>query len=242
MIKLVTVLKRRATMARQEFGDRWLNVHAPIAARFPGLRGYVLSFSVAKGEPSADGVAQLWFDDRASAQAAYSSDIGRNGSNDARRNLSRRDHLLVSERWIGEPEACTGHVYKLMVGVKRLEGHDRATFLGAVDDLAAGNLLDGLSARAVRVCLDEMGQQLNSGVDGNLTLFKGEAIFDAALEAWYPDAASLRDAETAFPQSEAGRRLAGLSKFTELFILSENVVLAPPESVQPAKLLASVSS
>src|SRR5262245_16230622 len=99
MIKLVTLLKRGPHLTREEFGKRWLGIHAPLAAQFSNLRGYILGLSVEDGEPRADGVAQLWFDDRSACQTSYASDIGRRGSADASAHLSRRQHLLVSEFW-----------------------------------------------------------------------------------------------------------------------------------------------
>ncbi len=237
MIKLVTVLKRREGMTRPEFETRWLGIHAPIAAEFPKLRGYVLSFSIEEGEPSADGVAQLWFDDRRSAQWSYATDIGRNGSNDAKQYLGRRDHLLVSERWIERPSDGAARPFKLLVGIKRPGGESRAGFvarMAAADDAALRAALD---AAAVRLCVDEAGQQLNSGVSGALDLFESEACFDAMLEAWYPDADALRRAAGRLEGSDALAALvAGGSR--ETILLNENIVVAPPEHVQPAALLA----
>lgn len=224
-------------MTRKEFEDRWLNVHAPIAADFPDLRGYVLSFSVEEGEPEADGVAQLWFDNRNSVQQSYASEIGREGSSDARQYLARRDHLLVSERWIGRPEASAGFNYKLMIGLKRAVDTKRDKFLASMATLDAAMLRDSLNAQTVRVCVDEEGKQLNSGVDGELSLFESEAVFDALIEAWYHDLETLQLAQRRFQGSEPAKRLVMLTSAHETFQLFENVVVAPPEQVQPAALL-----
>ena len=241
MIKLVTLLKRLDGMTRKEFEWRWLNVHAPIAAVFPGLRGYVLSFSTMPGEPQADGVAQLWFDDRSGAQRSYASKIGRNGSDDASRHLSRRDHLLVSERWIGMPRDGDARGYKFMLGLKRPDGQSRADFVAMLESLDADMLCEGLSSNIIRVCMDEAGQQLNSGVDGHLELFEKDAIFDGLIEAWYADAQELDDAAERFGQSDASALLNGASASREAFRLKENVIVTPPEDVQPARLLAGIN-
>ncbi|MFN0263172.1 EthD family reductase [Tepidamorphus sp. 3E244] len=240
MIKLVTVLKRRSDMTRREFEHRWLHVHAPIAAVFPNLRGYVLSFSIEDGEPQADGVAQLWFDDREAVQTSYASQIGREGSNDAREYLARRDHLMVSEEWAGPADDSAGFAYKMMLGLKRPDGRSRAQFVADMQALDHDTLQQGFATPTVRVCVDEQGKQLNSGVDGALDLFEAEAVFDALVEAWYPDAQAMRSAAGAFEQSQANAALAGLSSARETFLLHENVVVAPPELVQPAHLLDAI--
>lgn len=233
MIKLVTLLKRRAGMTRAEFERRWLEVHAPIAAEFPGLRGYVLSFSILDGEPDADGVAQLWFDDRRSAQSSYASDIGRNGSDDARQYLARRDHLLVSERWIAGPTTLGQSAYRLMIGLKRAEGQARMAFIERLLEAQVCEALCGLlGSPTVRLCVDEAGQQLSSGVTGALDLFESEAVFDALLEAWFESADDLqRAADRAMPQLD--NALPGAIGKSELFLLKENVIVAPPSSVEP---------
>lgn len=240
MIKLVTMLKRGAGLTRPQFEDRWLRVHAPIAAQFPGLRGYVLSFSVENGEPGADGVAQLWFDDRASAQRSYASETGRNGSQDASRHLSRRDHLLVSEVWLGTPPDGAAQVFKLMYGIKRRAGQDRAAFIDSMRSLPADRLREALGSGIARLCVDEAGQQLNSGTDGRLELFDAEAAFDAMLEAWYPDARGLNEAAERFAGGDVASHLAQMSDRRELFLLEENVIVAPPEIVQPRSLLSGM--
>ncbi len=67
MLKLVSVLNRRTDLAVEAFQDHWLNNHAALVARLPGLRRYVQSHTLLsgyrKGEPAADGIAELWFDD-----------------------------------------------------------------------------------------------------------------------------------------------------------------------------------
>ncbi|MEO8668375.1 MAG: EthD family reductase [Bauldia sp.] len=51
------------------FGKHWREVHGPLAARLPNLRGYVQNHIVARGKSGGipihriDGISQLWFDD-----------------------------------------------------------------------------------------------------------------------------------------------------------------------------------
>lgn len=51
------------------FSRHWREVHGPLAAKVPNLRGYVQNHVVARGDTPAsdlhriDGISQLWFDD-----------------------------------------------------------------------------------------------------------------------------------------------------------------------------------
>lgn len=225
MIKLVTLLKRGPALTRDGFAARWLTVHAPMAARFPGLRGYTLGISVAPGEPRADGAAQLWFDDRAAAQRSYASDIGREGSADASSHLSRRDHLLASERWLSPVPDEPLPPYKLMVGVKRPAGQARRAF---VEDWAR---LDGAEAaaacgtRLLRACVDDAGRLLNSGTAGTLDLRDGEAALDGLLEAWFETEPALLDGAARLRASAFGKGLTDGAGAAETFLLREHVIV-----------------
>jgi uncharacterized protein (TIGR02118 family) len=73
MIKVVSVLQRKAGMDVDEFQHYWLHQHAIIVAHLPGLRRYVQSHTLLggyrKGQPAADGLAELWFDDSQALRA-----------------------------------------------------------------------------------------------------------------------------------------------------------------------------
>jgi uncharacterized protein (TIGR02118 family) len=77
MIKLVYCIHRKAGMSEEEFFRYWKDVHGPIGARIPGLRRLVQSHATPRGRevgpPGFDGMAELWFDDLASLQAARRS-------------------------------------------------------------------------------------------------------------------------------------------------------------------------
>jgi len=83
MIKQTALLTRKAGMSREEFLRVWVDEHAPapMALGVPGLRRYVLQLIV--DEPtrpdipstgvSADGIAELWFDDEAQMKQVLAS-------------------------------------------------------------------------------------------------------------------------------------------------------------------------
>lgn len=79
MIKVLAVLCKRSEMCREDFVRYWREVHAPLAEGMEGLRRYVINPTLeafAMGEPSFDGLAELWFDDAAAARAAFASPVG----------------------------------------------------------------------------------------------------------------------------------------------------------------------
>ena len=79
MIKVLAVLYKRPDMSRGEFVRYWREVHAPLAEGMQGIRRYVINPTLeafAMGEPSFDGLAELWFDDAAAARAAFASPVG----------------------------------------------------------------------------------------------------------------------------------------------------------------------
>ncbi|MGY6251214.1 EthD family reductase [Bosea thiooxidans] len=81
MVKLISLLTRHPHLTKNEFMRMWVEDHAPMALKVPGLRRYSLSFIIA--EPSradvpdqsysADGIAELWFDSEEAMKAVLES-------------------------------------------------------------------------------------------------------------------------------------------------------------------------
>jgi uncharacterized protein (TIGR02118 family) len=65
VIKIIGTAYRRDDFTPEEFMRYWLEIHAPISARRPGLRGYVVSEVVRKlqGELETEAFVEQWFDD-----------------------------------------------------------------------------------------------------------------------------------------------------------------------------------
>ena len=66
MVKVLTVLKRKAGMSVEDFQRYWLTRHPQVVVRLPGVRRYVQSHTLPsayrKGEPVYDGIAEVWAD------------------------------------------------------------------------------------------------------------------------------------------------------------------------------------
>ncbi|MCC5988578.1 MAG: EthD family reductase [Pararhodobacter sp.] len=78
MLKRMTLLHRRDGMSRAAFDSHWRGSHAEIAARLPGVRGYVqnpVQSSLREDVHALDGIVELWFDDAAAMSAAYASPV-----------------------------------------------------------------------------------------------------------------------------------------------------------------------
>ncbi len=81
MIKSLSLLTRRTELSHAEFVHHWVEIHAPLAHAVPGVRRYVQNHiqgerhraDIATTEVAVDGVAELWFDDRAAMDRANSS-------------------------------------------------------------------------------------------------------------------------------------------------------------------------
>lgn len=87
MIKMVALVNKKESMSREDFVRYWIDVHAPLEKKWPGLERYVISttLKVLGGEgPDYDGMAELWFEDEDALNAALASQ---------ERQVSREDFL-----------------------------------------------------------------------------------------------------------------------------------------------------
>ncbi len=101
MFKAMILLTRRTDMTHEQFAQWWLEEHAPMARQLPGVREIRFN-EVTEGE-GIDGVAELWFDDQASFEAAYSTEIGSSVAQDSLDHVASRVRLFVSENQILHP-------------------------------------------------------------------------------------------------------------------------------------------
>ncbi len=75
MIKLIGTAYKRDDFTTEEFYDYWMDVHAPISAKAPGLRGYVVTEVTRKmaGELESEAFVEQWYDDEEALEAATAS-------------------------------------------------------------------------------------------------------------------------------------------------------------------------
>jgi uncharacterized protein (TIGR02118 family) len=104
MIKVFSLLKRREDWTRDQFKRWWLDEHIAYAKKLPGLRKYRVCLTSGstthEGNEPFDGVAELWFDNRAALEAAWASPIGLEAVGHSKANVSDRVVLITEEHEI----------------------------------------------------------------------------------------------------------------------------------------------
>jgi len=81
VIKSISLLTRKEGLSHEDFVRHWLEVHAPLAHAVPGVRRYVQSHileertrpDIPTTVVGIDGIAELWYDDRAAMDRANAS-------------------------------------------------------------------------------------------------------------------------------------------------------------------------
>ena len=77
MYRIMSFLKRRPDLERPAFFDWWLNHHAPLVVKIPGLKRYRISLAAVPQDSTFDGVAELWFDDAEALAQAFAGEAGK---------------------------------------------------------------------------------------------------------------------------------------------------------------------
>jgi uncharacterized protein (TIGR02118 family) len=81
MIKSLSLLTRKAGLTHAEFMRHWVEVHAPLAYAVPEVKRYVQTHiqgerarpDIPATAVEIDGIAELWFDDRAAMERSNAS-------------------------------------------------------------------------------------------------------------------------------------------------------------------------
>ena len=94
-MKAIILLTRRGGDAPEDFRRWWLEEHAQLARRLPGLRKLV--FNLVHADAPYDDVSELWFDSQEAFDAAYASEIGQQVAADSLAHVGGRVRLVVDE-------------------------------------------------------------------------------------------------------------------------------------------------
>jgi len=102
VIKFVVVLYRRPDLTAEQFHANLRGEHTELAEKLPGLRRYVQNHvapDATRRHPGWDAVVELFWDDRASMEAAWASPEGRRATKHLEEfvDLSRTTWSIVSE-------------------------------------------------------------------------------------------------------------------------------------------------
>lgn len=102
MFKMIILLTKKVTMNDEDFAKYWLETHAPLARKMPGLRKYVVN--VVQRPPNREaeyhGIVELWFDDKESMKKAFASPEGQVTQQDSEKFTSKMTTLFIEEHTI----------------------------------------------------------------------------------------------------------------------------------------------
>jgi uncharacterized protein (TIGR02118 family) len=78
MIKRIGLVRRKATLSHEQFVHHWLNTHAALCVKLPGMRRYCINLIERQKYPKLDydGFSELWFDSEEALNAALKSPAG----------------------------------------------------------------------------------------------------------------------------------------------------------------------
>jgi uncharacterized protein (TIGR02118 family) len=111
MIKSISLLTRKPELTHAQFVKHWLEIHAPLAHAVPELRRYVQSHIVDERtrpdipttDVQVDGIAELWYDDRAAMERAVASPEAKRLHADGALFIGRIKSFIVEEKQIVPP-------------------------------------------------------------------------------------------------------------------------------------------
>jgi uncharacterized protein (TIGR02118 family) len=188
MQRVVIYLKRRADLPQPVFFDWWLGQHRALAEQLPGLRRYIISLAADAPDGPFDGMAELWFDDLAAADAAFASPAGETARTDADARVARRERLNLAEHMIIDHPAPPR--FKYTAGLKRRADMTREAFAHWWLERHVPYVKRFPAVRKYRVSLVESGP---------------ESFVDGVAEVWFDDMATLRRVTASEMVKEAQR-------------------------------------
>jgi uncharacterized protein (TIGR02118 family) len=108
VIKSIGLLTRKAGLSHEDFVKHWFEVHGPLAHAVPGVRRYVQSHileertrpDIPTTEVEIDGIAELWYDDRAAMERANATAEAKRLHDDGALFIGRIKSFVVEERVI----------------------------------------------------------------------------------------------------------------------------------------------
>ena len=108
MIKSISLLTRRPELSHEEFVRHWVETHAPLAHAVPGVRRYVQNHiletrtrpDIPETPVEVDGIAEIWFDDRAAMDRANASPEAKRLHDDGALFIGGIKSFTIDEKFI----------------------------------------------------------------------------------------------------------------------------------------------
>ncbi len=201
MVKVYALIPRRPDVAVEKFHSHWRDVHAPLATRITTIRRYVQSHalrSAPAGLPEAEyeGIAEVWFDDLATAAGMGDDPNYINGAGADEPNFidqSRLSFMFCDEQVLQRGPVLSADTPEVKVMLLLASPQSDSPWPPAVLADAALALpgIEGLSIA------------LSTG-----DLYQADQPFDAVVELSWPSMAAYDSAWCSAPGEELARVLA----------------------------------
>jgi uncharacterized protein (TIGR02118 family) len=231
MIKSFSLLKRREALSHEDFVRHWHDVHVPMSADVPGLRGYIVSTIVEQQTRSDvpgfamapfDGLAQVWFDDLEARARAGASVEGKRWHADGAAIIGSIRMFMTNEISV-VPVPARRPPLKTLSVIKRKSELSRAQFRHHWCDIHAP------MARGVpKLRGFALSELVEDQFRPDIPPFPMDGPIDGFAESWWDS----REARAEMVASEQGKAwFADGAKFigaVQSILLSERVVIAPP--------------
>src|ERR1700704_1978694 len=106
MTKTIGLLTRKEDWTHEQFMSHWVEIHAPLAHAVPGVRRYVQNhiegertrIDIPTTEVAVDGIAELWYDDRAAMDRANASPEAKRLHDDGALFIGGIKTFIIDER------------------------------------------------------------------------------------------------------------------------------------------------
>ena len=110
MIKLIGTAYKRDDYTTEEFFDYWFDVHAPISASVPNLRGYTVTQLTSKmaGDLEVEAFVEQWYDNEDDLDEAMNSEQGAAAWEDVQRYAKTTGTFWVAKEHIIIPPPDQG--------------------------------------------------------------------------------------------------------------------------------------
>jgi uncharacterized protein (TIGR02118 family) len=231
LIKSISFLARRPGMSAEAFQRHWQEVHAPMWAEVPGVRGYILNVpleSHARADVPAlemgafDGIAQVWFDDLAARAAAAASPEGKRWHGDGALIIGGIRSFVTEEQVvIPVPKAPRPGVKALTV-IRRRADHTAAQFQEAWRrrHAAMASSVPGLRGFVLSGIVEEQFR-------ADIPAFPMATPLDGFAESWCDDLEARRRM-TASPEAKAWFADGATFLGEVRTVLLREIVMCPP--------------
>ncbi len=98
MLKVISLLKRKPDISREDFYNWAKNEHPQLALQIPTLKQYRMNVArLDEPEAAFDAISEMWFDDAAAFDAGFATEAGQRAREDAMAHASQRVHVRVEE-------------------------------------------------------------------------------------------------------------------------------------------------